>query len=180
MINTIAISGNLAQDPEVRLGKNLNESYVTFSLCIHFYNGEEYVKCIAGGKTADYLIKNAKKVTMLGLPGKSDLIGGLTVMAKKCRSWEYLYLMQIGVQRELLPISSRASSHRYHRIIMVDSQCSLHHRIIRIVQQLIREHVKAISRGRIRMSRMMSTVNLFRHILITMKQRGDKSAEKSQ
>ena len=31
MINTIAISGNLAQDPEVRLGKNLNESYVTFS-----------------------------------------------------------------------------------------------------------------------------------------------------
>lgn len=43
MINTIAISGNLAQDPEVRLGKNLNESYVTFSLCIHFYNGEEAV-----------------------------------------------------------------------------------------------------------------------------------------
>ena len=44
MINTITISGNLAQDPEVRLGKNLNESYVTFSLCIHFYNGEEYTQ----------------------------------------------------------------------------------------------------------------------------------------
>ena len=73
MINTIAISGNLAQDPEVRLGKNLNESYVTFSLCIHFYNGEEYVKCIAGGKTADYLIKNAKKGDHVGVTGKIRL-----------------------------------------------------------------------------------------------------------
>lgn len=73
MINTIAISGNLAQDLEVRPGKNPNESYVTFSLCIHFFNGEEYVKCIAGGKTADYLIKNAKKGDHVGVTGKIRL-----------------------------------------------------------------------------------------------------------
>lgn len=73
MINTIAISGNLAQDPEVRPGKNLNESYVTFSLCIHFFNGEEYVKCIAGGKCADYLVKNAQKGDHVGVTGKIRL-----------------------------------------------------------------------------------------------------------
>ena len=73
MINTIAISGNLAQDPEVRPGKNPNESYVTFSLCIHFFNGEEYVKCIAGGKCADYLVKNAKKGDHVGVTGKIRL-----------------------------------------------------------------------------------------------------------
>ena len=173
MINTITISGNLAQDPEVRLGKNLNESYVTFSLCIHFYNGEEYVKCIAGGKTADYLIKNAKKGDHVGVTGKIRLNRWTN------RNGEEVQELGISVSDADWSPKGAVANQQQSQQSQVP-QNNYGGQSIRIVQQLIREHVKAISRGRIRMSRMMSTVNLFRHILITMKQRGDKSAEKSQ
>ena len=73
MINTIAISGNLAQDPEVRPGQDLNDTFVTFSICAHFYNGEEYINCCANGSEADYLAKNARKGDRVAVSGRLKL-----------------------------------------------------------------------------------------------------------
>lgn len=73
MINTIAISGNLAQDPEVRPGQDLNDTFVTFSICVHFYNGEEYINCCANGSEADYLAKNARKGDRVAVSGRLKL-----------------------------------------------------------------------------------------------------------
>lgn len=73
MINTIAISGNLAQDPEVRPGQEPNDTFVTFSICVHFYNGEEYINCCANGSEADYLAKNARKGDRVAVSGRLKL-----------------------------------------------------------------------------------------------------------
>ena len=73
MINSISFSGYLAQDPVVRSPQDSNDTFITFSVCVHFANGEEFINCCSNGDDAKYLAQNAKKGDRVSVSGRLKL-----------------------------------------------------------------------------------------------------------
>ena len=90
-LNTVAISGRLGRDPELKSTNNGN-SVANFSVAVDQGYGEQkttsWVRCVAWQKTAEFVSKFFQKGDMIILSGR--LQG---------RSWE-----QDGVKREVLEI----------------------------------------------------------------------------
>jgi single-stranded DNA-binding protein len=73
MINSISFSGYLVQDPVVRSPQDSNDTFITFSVCVHFANGEEFINCCSNGDDAKYLAQNAKKGDRVSVSGRLKL-----------------------------------------------------------------------------------------------------------
>jgi single-strand DNA-binding protein len=90
-LNTVAISGRLGRDPELKSTNNGN-SVANFSVAVDQGFGDQkttsWVRCVAWQKTAEFVTKFFQKGDMIILSGR--LQG---------RTWE-----QDGVKREVLEI----------------------------------------------------------------------------
>lgn len=72
-MNTVALIGRLARDPEIREAQNENRTLIaSFTLAVDRIGGEEadFISCRAFGKTAEFLEDWTKKGSKIGVTGR--------------------------------------------------------------------------------------------------------------
>jgi len=75
-MNTIVVEGNVCAAPEKRVTSN-GETMALFSIADNVYKGEtNFFKCIAFGKTADFLINFVKSGSLLYVVGSMKTKSG--------------------------------------------------------------------------------------------------------